>query len=91
MRTTANSASNGRRSDLTRKAAGDMSDMGFVYKRDEQLMNARRMVSRAQEAMVSWDFRAVNEQINLLAKQLRFMQTHETAEALADIATSKAD
>lgn len=68
-----------------------MSDMGFVYKRDEQLMNARRMVSRAQEAMVSWDFRAVNEQINLLAKQLRFMQTHETAEALADIATSKAD
>ena len=66
-----------------------MTEAGFVYKRDEQLMNARRMVARVQEAMEAWDFSGVKASIDLLSKQLRFMQTHETAEALADIAVQQ--
>jgi hypothetical protein len=63
-----------------------MTDAGFVYKRDEQLMNARRMVARVQEAMEAWDFSGVKAGVDLLDRQLRFMQTHETAESLTDIA-----
>lgn len=54
-----------------------MTEAGFVYKRDEQLRNARRMAGRAQEAMQAWDFKAVKEYIDLLERQLKCMQDNE--------------
>ena len=54
-----------------------MTEAGFVYKRDEQLMNAQRMVARAQEDMRSWNFQGVKLSIDLLERQLKFMQDHE--------------
>lgn len=66
-----------------------MTEAGFVYKRDEQLMTARRMVARVQDAMEAWDFSGAKAGIDLLSRQLRFMQTQETAEALASIAVQQ--
>lgn len=54
-----------------------MDDIKYVYNKAEQLMNARRMVGRAQMLMQEWDFRGVKETIDLLARQLKYMQDNE--------------